>query len=129
MKFSALAVAAFATAASTVSATITLIQPWASTTWTAGQAGTVQWSSSADLASKYCEIHLLTTVNNTVSFVSNFTANGNLIPCTYTSANFHPLPDYPAGQYSIRMGPNGESTDSYAYSGEFPFVGQGSVAI
>ena len=39
----------------------------------------------------------------------------------------HPLPDYASGQYFIRIGPNGVVNDQYAYSGYFPYVGNGTA--
>ncbi|KAK4509271.1 uncharacterized protein ATC70_007621 [Mucor velutinosus] len=127
MKFSTVAVAALATAVASVSANFTISEPWGETTWTAGGTGVVAWSASTDLLQSLCEIHLLTGNASDATFVTNFTANGNLVPCNYTKANLHPLPDYASGQYFIRIGPNGVVTDQYAYSGLFNFVGNGTV--
>ncbi|GAN01558.1 hypothetical protein MAM1_0009c00991 [Mucor ambiguus] len=127
MKFSTAAVAALTTAVASVSANFTIYEPWGETTWTAGETGVVTWSASADLFQSRCEIHLLTGNATDATFVTNFTANGNLVPCNYTKANLHPLPDYASGQYFIRIGPNGAVTDQYAYSGLFNFVGNGTV--
>ncbi|KAF1798139.1 hypothetical protein V8B55DRAFT_1395526 [Mucor lusitanicus] len=128
MKFSTVAAAALATAVASVSAAnFTISEPWGETTWTAGQTGVVAWSASTDLLQSFCEIHLLTGNATDATFVTNFTANGNLVPCNYTKANLHPLPDYASGQYFIRIGPNGAVTDQYAYSGLFNYVGNGTV--
>ncbi|CAO3609215.1 unnamed protein product [Mucor fragilis] len=127
MKFSTVAAAALATAVASVSATISLYEPWGETTWTAGETGVVTWSATTDLAQTKCEIHLLTGDAAAATFVTNFTANGNLVPCNYTKANLHPLPDYASGQYFIRIGPNGVVTDQYVYSGFFNYVGNGTV--
>ncbi|CAO3648795.1 unnamed protein product [Mucor hiemalis] len=127
MKFSLLTVATLATAITSAAANFTIIEPWGQSVWTAGQSGAVQWSSTADEAGKMCEIHLLTGNATAATFVANLTANGNLVPCTYTLANLQPLPDFAAGQYSIRFGENGANTDLYAYSGLFQYVGNGSV--
>ncbi|EPB92285.1 hypothetical protein HMPREF1544_00854 [Mucor circinelloides 1006PhL] len=127
MKFSIAAVAALATAVASASANFTIFEPWGETTWTAGETGVVTWSASTDLSQSLCEIHLLTGNATDATFVTNFTANGNLVPCNYTKANLHPLPDYASGQYFIRIGPNGVVTSEYAYSGLFNYVGNGTV--
>ncbi|KAI8643239.1 hypothetical protein BD408DRAFT_415185 [Parasitella parasitica] len=129
MKFSSAAVAALTTAVASVSAStnFTISEPWGETTWTAGKTGIVAWSASSDLSQSLCEIHLLTGNASDATFVTNFTANGNLVPCNYTKANLHPLPDYASGEYFIRIGPNGKNTDNYAYSGFFKYVGNGTV--
>lgn len=94
----------------------------------------------------YTEFHRARNLIIQYSFVTNFTANGNLVPCNYTKANvslqhtsllplvlnvivlqLHPLPDYASGQYFIRIGPNGVVTDQYVYSGFFNYVGNGTV--
>ncbi|KAL7314492.1 hypothetical protein PS15m_006056 [Mucor circinelloides] len=127
MKFSTAAVAALATAVASASANFTIFEPWGETTWTAGETGVVTWSASTDLSQSLCEIHLLTGNATDATFVTNFTSNGNLVPCNYTKANLHPLPDYASGQYFIRIGPNGVVTSEYAYSGYFNYVGNGTV--
>ncbi|GAA5810217.1 hypothetical protein MFLAVUS_003636 [Mucor flavus] len=128
MKFSTVSIAALATVAATVSATLTVIEPWAQTTWTAGGNGTVSWNSTVEEAGKLCEIHLLTGEAATATFVANLTSNGNLVPCNYTRVNFNHLPDYAAGDYFVRLGANGGAMDLYSYSGYFKYVGNGTVA-
>ncbi|KAG2212088.1 hypothetical protein INT46_011415 [Mucor plumbeus] len=127
MKFSSIAIAALTTAVASVSANFNISEPWGQTTWTAGQIGSVAWNASADIAQSLCEIHLLTGDATSATFVTNLTANGNLVPCNFTRANIHPLPDYASGQYSVRVGPNGVVNDQYAYSGLFTYVGNGTV--
>ncbi|KAI9469744.1 MAG: hypothetical protein EXX96DRAFT_587261 [Benjaminiella poitrasii] len=126
MKFTTAAI--FTALATAVSANFTIYEPWSETVWKAGGVGTISWASSADDASKKCEIHLLSGNGTDAIFVSNLTANGNLVPCNYTQANVSPLPDYASGDYFVRLGPTDVNTDYYAYSGIFKFVGNGTVA-
>ncbi|KAI7889912.1 uncharacterized protein EV154DRAFT_482628 [Mucor mucedo] len=127
MKFSALSIAALATAATTVSANFTLSEPWSTSVWTSGGNASVAWTS-VDEAGKKCEIHLLTGNATAATFVSNLTAHGNLVPCDFTRANLHPLPDYISGDYFVRFGENGGDTANYAYSGYFKYVGNGTAS-
>ncbi|KAG2230403.1 hypothetical protein BDF21DRAFT_452394 [Thamnidium elegans] len=129
MKFSIVSIAALATVAATVSATLTINEPWGETTWTSGGNGSVTWNSTAEEVGKLCEIHLLTGEATAATFVANLTSNGNLVPCNYTRVNFNHLPDYAAGDYFVRLGENGGSMDLYSYSGYFKYIGNGTVTV
>ncbi|KAG1464289.1 hypothetical protein G6F56_005111 [Rhizopus delemar] len=123
MKFS---LAALAVAVSSVAATITVIEPWGQTTWTAGGSGLVHWSNDAG-AGQSCEIHLLTGEATNATVVANLTANDHTVPCDYTEATFLPLPSYTPGQYFVRIGPVGSTSDQYGYSNYFTYAGAAST--
>ncbi|CEG71024.1 hypothetical protein RMATCC62417_06820 [Rhizopus microsporus] len=124
MKFS---LAAFAAAiASVTAANITVIEPWGQSTWNAGGSGLVHWSA-VNGAGQTCEIHLLTGQATNATLVANLTANGHTVPCDYTKATFLPLPNYPSGQYFVRIGPVGSLPEQYGYSNYFNYVGTGSA--
>ncbi|KAG0747903.1 hypothetical protein G6F57_002345 [Rhizopus arrhizus] len=122
MKFS---LAALAVAISSAAATITVIEPWSQTTWTAGSSGLVHWSYPEG-AGQTCEIHLLTGQATNATVVANLTANGHTVPCDYTKATFLPLPSYTPGQYFVRVVPLGSAPESYGYSNYFNFVAASS---
>ncbi|KAI8880449.1 hypothetical protein K501DRAFT_191323 [Backusella circina FSU 941] len=111
---------------SSTAANFTISEPWSQTVWNNGQTGTVSWSSTPDVSNKSCEIHLLTGSSEDATFVANFSSGGNLVPCHYTKVNLHPLPDYPSGDYFVRVGVSGD-LDSFSYSSFFKFIGNGTV--
>ncbi|EIE91109.1 hypothetical protein G6F46_010709 [Rhizopus delemar] len=121
-----LSLAALAVAISSVAASnITVIEPWGQTTWTAGSSGLVHWSFPEG-AGKTCEIHLLTGEATNATVVANLTANDHTVPCDYTRATFLPLPSYTPGQYFVRIGPVGCTSDEYGYSNYFNYVAASS---
>ncbi|KAG1471451.1 hypothetical protein G6F56_002114 [Rhizopus delemar] len=119
MKFS---IAALAVAISSVAATITVIEPWSQTTWNAGGSGLVHWTFPEG-AGQTCEIHLLTGEATNATVVANLTANDHTVPCDYTKATFLPLPTYTPGQYFVRIGPVGSTSENYGYSNYFNYAG------
>ncbi|CAO3628107.1 unnamed protein product [Cunninghamella blakesleeana] len=122
MKFTAIT---GALALASVAQAVTVITPWANTTWTAGQNGLITWKADPSDAGLKCDIQLMNGDAKNANLVAYVTAAATPVDCSLGSYEIKPLNDFKAGQYSIRIGQ--KDKNQWAYSGLFNFVGKGSV--
>ncbi|KAI8076327.1 uncharacterized protein BX664DRAFT_270956, partial [Halteromyces radiatus] len=124
MKFTVIATTTLAVA-SVAQAAITIVTPWADTTWNAGAHGAITWKTSGTDATQKCEIQLLNGNSSNANLVAYITDPKLPTDCSVGSFDIYPLNDFASGKYSIRIGQSASST--WAYSGVFNFVGNGSA--
>ncbi|ORZ05449.1 hypothetical protein BCR42DRAFT_428321 [Absidia repens] len=124
MKFAAITTTTLA-AASVAQAAITIVTPWADTTWNSGAHGNITWKAAGTDANQKCEIQLLNGNSSNANLVAYVTDPKLPVDCTSGSFDIYPLNDFAAGKYSIRIGQSASST--WAYSGVFNFVGKGAA--
>ncbi|SAM09790.1 hypothetical protein [Absidia glauca] len=124
MKFTAITTTTLAIV-SVAQAAVTIVTPWADTTWTSGAHGNITWKATgADLTQK-CEIQLLNGNSTNANLVAYVTDPKLPADCSSGSFDIYPLNDFAAGKYSIRIGQS--ATSNWAYSGVFNFVGKGAA--
>ncbi|KAI8890426.1 hypothetical protein K501DRAFT_206330 [Backusella circina FSU 941] len=112
-------------AVSQASAAVTVITPWASTTWTSGEHGAISWNATGADASLKCDIQMLNGDYTNANLVAAITAVDTPIACSSGAFDIYPLNDFASGKYWIRIGQ--ASTNTWGYSGEFTFAGKGSA--
>ncbi|KAG0741427.1 hypothetical protein G6F62_002823 [Rhizopus arrhizus] len=111
-------------AASQALAAITVVNPWGSSTWTAGGHGEISWNATSPDDTLNCDIQLLNGDNTHANLVAQITNPDTPIACSAGKYDMYPLNDFAAGQYWIRIGQN--STGNWYYSGLFTFSGNGT---
>ncbi|KAI9498734.1 hypothetical protein BDB00DRAFT_401075 [Zychaea mexicana] len=119
----ALAVIASATYSA---AEIKVVSPWADTTWTSGGRGNITWTTESSDAKKDCHIQMMNGNATNSNMVAYVTAPDTPVKCSTESYQIHPLNDFAAGKYWIRIGQT-DAADSWAYSGVFEFKGNGTA--
>ncbi|CAO3645886.1 unnamed protein product [Cunninghamella echinulata] len=122
MKFTA--VASALTLASVAQA-VTVITPWANSTWVSGGDGVITWKSDANEAKLKCDIQLMNGNAANANMVAFVTAPETPVACSDNSYKISPINDFASGKYSIRVGQI--STNTWAYSGLFEFQGKGTA--
>ncbi|ORY91074.1 hypothetical protein BCR43DRAFT_498466 [Syncephalastrum racemosum] len=124
MKSSILTAFAIAASAGYAAADITVVTPWADSTWTAGGHGNITWKSTSADANTKCEIQLMNGNASNSNMVAYVTSPGSPVSCSADQYDIYPLNDFAAGKYWIRIGSN----STWAYSGVFNFKGNGTAA-
>ncbi|KAI7887417.1 hypothetical protein K492DRAFT_202586 [Lichtheimia hyalospora FSU 10163] len=114
-----------ATLLSAVSAKITIVTPWAETTWTAGGHGNITWTSEKSDASQECQIQLMNGNASNANMVAFITSPASPVKCSDNRFDIYPLNDFESGKYWVRIGQR--ESDTWAYSGVFEFKGNGSA--
>ncbi|KAJ8652760.1 hypothetical protein O0I10_011565 [Lichtheimia ornata] len=110
---------------SAVSAKITIVTPWAETTWTAGGHGNITWTSEKSDASQECQIQLMNGNASNANMVAFITSPASPVKCSDNRFDIYPLNDFESGKYWVRIGQR--ESDTWAYSGVFNFKGNGSA--
>ncbi|KAI8145165.1 hypothetical protein BJV82DRAFT_605138 [Fennellomyces sp. T-0311] len=126
MKSLFLSALALAASASTAAATITVITPWADTTWTSGGRGNITWNTDAADNSKDCHIQMMNGNATNSNMVAYVTAPETPVKCSVKSYEIYPLNDFASGDYWIRVGQT-DDAKSWGYSGVFKFKGNGTA--
>ncbi|KAG1149046.1 hypothetical protein G6F37_001543 [Rhizopus arrhizus] len=124
MKTSFFAAAGLVSAASQALASITVVSPWGTSVWSAGGHGEITWNATTPESTLNCDIQLMNGEAKNANLVAQVTDPSTPIACSAGKYDIHPLNDFAAGKYSIRIGQ--ASTGNWYYSGLFTFNGTGS---
>ncbi|KAG0750117.1 hypothetical protein G6F57_000388 [Rhizopus arrhizus] len=124
MKTSFFAAAGLVSAASQALASITVVSPWGTSVWSAGGHGEITWNATTPESTMNCDIQLMNGEAKNANLVAQVTDPSTPIACSAGKYDIHPLNDFAAGKYSIRIGQ--ASTGNWYYSGLFTFNGTGS---
>ncbi|RUS32995.1 hypothetical protein BC938DRAFT_473568 [Jimgerdemannia flammicorona] len=105
---------------------ITVISPWGTSTWIAGGAGDITWSSTSGGGPDFttCSIDLLNGDPKAANLVAHITDPATPIAVSAGKFRIQPIGDFPAGNnYWIRMG----NDPNWFYSHTFNFSGKGTI--
>ncbi|RCH80849.1 hypothetical protein CU097_000315, partial [Rhizopus azygosporus] len=94
MKSAFLTAAAVVAAASQAAASITVVTPWASSTWSAGGHGEISWNATAPENALNCDIQLMNGEAKNANLVAQITNPATPIACSAGKYDMYPLNDF-----------------------------------